>query len=257
MGTVAADADAPADARAAEGRARFTAWWSGRSLDASFPEPLLERPVVEVARGLLGARLVCTVGSERVTCVVVETEAYAGADDPASHAATVRGRTHRSRAMFGPAGHAYVYRSYGVHWCMNVVTGPEGVAQAVLIRGVEPVEGEDLMTRRRGGRTPLGAGPGRVCAALGVTDALYGHDLREPPLVLSAGWAVPDELAGVSRRVGVSAATNWPYRFYVRGSAGVSRPDGWGASGFDPRMQDAAPARRTSRRRRTPTHRRG
>lgn len=185
--------------------------------------------MLDAARGLLGSTLVSTVDGERTVAVIVETEAYAGPDDPASHAATARGRTTRNRAMFGPAGHTYVYRSYGMHWCMNVVTGGEGEAQAVLLRGVEPLEGVDVMRRRRGGTRPLGAGPGRLCAALGITDALYGHDLREPTLVLASGWSVPDELVGVSRRVGISAASDWPYRFYVRGSGGVSRPDGWGA----------------------------
>jgi DNA-3-methyladenine glycosylase len=161
--------------------------------------------------------------------VIVETEAYAGPGDPASHAATVGGPTARNRVMFGPPGHAYVYRSYGVHWCMNVVTGPEGDASAVLLRGIEPLEGERVMADRRGGATPLGAGPGRLCSALGITGALYGHDLREAPLVLIAGWDVPDDAVGVSGRVGVSTAADWPFRFYVRGSGGVSRPDGWGS----------------------------
>jgi DNA-3-methyladenine glycosylase len=210
--------------------------------------------VLEVARKLLGARLVSTVGGERATCVIVETEAYAGPEDPASHAATVRGLTQRNRAMFGPPGRAYVYRSYGMHWCMNVVTGPEGVAQAVLIRGVEPIEGESLMLRRRGGRVPIGAGPGRVCAALAIAGPQYGHDLREPPLLLTSGWCVPDEDVGESRRVGVSAAADWPYRFYVRGSIGVSRPDGWGAPEEDPRSKTSvrgalrAPASKSPRR---------
>jgi len=180
-----------------------------------------------------------------VSCVIVETEAYDGPDDPASHAATACGPTPRNRAMFGPAGRAYVYRSYGMHWCMNVVTGPEGRAQAVLIRGVEPLEGLEHMLRRRGGRTPLGAGPGRLCEALGITDALYGHDLRRGPLVLSAGWSVGDGGVGVSGRVGVSAAADWPYRFFVRGSPGVSRSDGWGSGGADPRSgRSVRPARR-------------
>lgn len=184
--------------------------------------------MVDAARGLLGTRLVSTVGRERTVAVIVEVEAYAGQDDPASHAATLRGRTERNRAMFGPAGRAYVYRSYGMHWCVNVVTGGLGAPQAVLIRGVEPLEGVEVMERRRRGRQPLGAGPGRLSAALGITDALYGHDLSAPPLVLARGWCLPDGAVEVSRRVGVSAATDWPYRFYVRGSSGVSRPDGWG-----------------------------
>ena len=161
----------------------------------------------------------------------METEAYDGPNDPASHAATSGGPTERNRAMFGCAGHAYVYRSYGIHWCMNVVTGPEGTAQAVLIRGLEPLEGESTMTERRRGTYPLAAGPGRLCEALGITGELYGHELSKPPLVLRSGWTVDEAYVGVSPRVGVSAAADWPYRFYVRGSSGVSRPDGWGTAG--------------------------
>ena len=197
--------------------------------DAAFPAALLEQPVEEAARGLLGACLVSTVGGHRTVGVIVETEAYGGPDDPASHASTVRGPTPRNRVMFGPPGRAYVYRSYGVHWCVNVVTGAEGIAQAVLIRGVEPLEGEDVMASRRGGAAPLGSGPGRLCVALAISGELGGHDLREPPLRLERGWTVPDEAVGVSGRVGVSVAADWPCRFFVRGSPGVSRPEGWGS----------------------------
>jgi DNA-3-methyladenine glycosylase len=179
--------------------------------------------VPDVARRLLGARLVSDVGGERTIGVIVETEAYLGPDDPASHAATRSGVTPRNRAMFGPAGHAYVYRSYGMHWCMNVVTGPEGRAGAVLLRGMEPIEGRDVMTRRRGRDVALGSGPGRLCQALGITGDLYGHDLADPPLRLVAGWDVPDELVRVSGRVGIRRAVDWPLRFCVRGSPGVSR----------------------------------
>lgn len=215
---------APAGAPTTEDTAGPAVPWRGPERPSwDFPSALLQRPVVEAARGLLGAVLVSTVGGERTAAVIVETEAYGGPDDPASHAATATGRTRRNRAMFGPAGRAYVYRSYGVHWCFNVVTGPEGTAGAVLIRGVEPLEGRELMERRRGGRAPLSAGPGRVAVALGVTGALYGHDLRYPPLVLGRGWSLPEELVGVSARIGVSAAADRPYRFFVRGSAGVTR----------------------------------
>lgn len=178
--------------------------------------------MLEVARSLLGCRLVSTMGSVRTVGVIVETEAYAGPSDPASHAATATGVTVRNHAMFGPAGRAYVYRSYGMHWCMNVVTGPVGEAQAVLLRGIEPLEGEEAMALRRG-RRPIGAGPGRLCQALGITDSLYGHDLDAPPLRLLAGWTVEDDAVGVSGRVGISVAADWPYRFYVLGSRGVSR----------------------------------
>lgn len=198
-------------------------WRLGQPADACFPPGFFERDVVQVARELLGARLLSTVGDRRTTGVIVETEAYRGLEDPASHAATRTGRTSRNEVMFGPPGRAYVYRSYGMHWCVNVVTGREGEPRAVLIRGLEPLEGEDEMKRRRGGRTPLAAGPGRLCQALGITGSLYGHDLSRPPLVLAAGWAVPDDHVAVSGRVGVRLAADRPYRFFVRGSRGVSR----------------------------------
>lgn len=203
-----------------------TPWLRGVPPNTAFPTDILRLPVVEAARSLLGSVLESRVGGAVVSGVIVETEAYAGPEDPASHAATRSGPTERNRAMFGPPGHAYVYRSYGVHWCMNVVTGPPGRGQAVLIRGLEPLEGEDVMVERRGGRRPLAAGPGRLSVALGVTDALYGHDLRQSPLLLRVGWSVGDERIGVSSRVGVTKASEWPYRFYVSGSVGVSRPDG-------------------------------
>ena len=163
------------------------------------------------------------MGGELTSGVIVEVEAYEGADDPASHAATRVGRTHRNRAMFGPPVHAYVYRIYGMHWCMNVVTGAEGDPQAVLLRGLEPLVGEEAMARRRGGRPPLAAGPGRLCEALGITGALYGHDLRRPPLELQPGWRVAASSVGVSGRIGVRAAADRPLRFYVLGSPGVTR----------------------------------
>lgn len=177
----------------------------------------------EVARTLLGARLVSTVQGVRTAGVIVETEAYGGADDPASHAATRAGRTRRNATMFGPPRHAYVYRSYGMHWCVNVVTGVEGDPQAVLLRGLEPLEGEKEMALRRHERTPTAAGPGRLCEALGIDGSLNGHDLSAPPLRLEPGWAVPPALVGVSGRVGVKVAAERQLRFYVVGSSGVSR----------------------------------
>jgi len=190
---------------------------------ARFPAGFFARPVAEVARGLLGARLTSRVDGTLTSGVIVEAEAYEGADDPASHAATRVGRTPRNRAMFGPPARAYVYRIYGMHWCVNVVTGAEGDPQAVLLRGLEPLAGVAAMAGRRGGRLPLAAGPGRLCEALGITDALYGHDLTRPPLVLEAGWTVPDARVGVGGRVGVRAAADRPLRFYVLGSPGVTR----------------------------------
>jgi DNA-3-methyladenine glycosylase len=191
---------------------------------SSFGAARLRRSTAAVARELLGARLVSEVDGQRAVGVIVETEAYLGPDDPASHAATRSGVTPRNRAMFGPAGRAYVYRSYGIHWCLNVVTGPVGRAGAVLIRGLEPLEGEDVMARRRGRAAELASGPGRLCQALGITGGLYGHDLELPPLRLVQGWEVPDDLVDVSGRIGVREAADWPLRFFVKGSPGVSRP---------------------------------
>lgn len=176
-----------------------------------------------MARALLGARLVSSVDGGRSAGVIVETEAYGGTDDPASHAATRRGRTVRNAAMFGRPCHAYVYRSYGLHWCVNVVTGEEGDPQAVLLRGLDPIEGVALMLRRRSGRLPLAAGPGRLCEALGIAGSLNGHDLRQPPLRLEPGWSVDDGLIGVSGRIGVRTAADRPLRFFVDGSVGVTR----------------------------------
>lgn len=187
------------------------------------PSPFFLRDASLVARDLLGTCVRSTVDGAEVVGVLVETEAYVGPHDPASHAAERIGRTSRNRSMFGVPGRAYVYRSYGVHWCLNVVTGEEGFPAAVLVRGVELIRGLDEARRRRGGREPLGAGPGRLCQALRVSGELDGHPLHEPPLQLLRGWAVPDDLVAVSGRVGIRQAADWPLRFYIRGHPDVSR----------------------------------
>lgn len=210
----------PAEAGGAAGMAGTP----GRSLSV---RAFCDRPPLELARALLGCRLMSTVGGVRAAGLIVETEAYGGPEDPASHAGTVGGATDRNRAMFGPPGRVYVYRSYGIHWCLNVVAGPDGQGGAVLVRGLDPLEGERAMLERRGSRRPLAAGPGRLAQALGVTDALYGHDLSRAPLVLVPDAPLPESRIGVSGRVGVSRAADWPHRFYVLGAAGTSRPDGW------------------------------
>ena len=119
--------------------------------------------------------------------------------------------------MFGPAGLAYVYRSYGIHWCLNVVTGDVGFPAAVLIRGLELVVGSETALQRRGGREPICAGPGRLCQALGITGELDGHDLSTSPLQLFRGWEVPELAVAVSGRIGIRHAADWPLRFYLRG----------------------------------------
>jgi DNA-3-methyladenine glycosylase len=191
----------------------------GESLDPAF----FRREVAVVARDLLGARLVSTVDGVRTSGVIVETEAYGGSEDPASHAAVRRGRTDRNAAMFGPPGRAYLYLIYGMHWCLNVVTGTEGRPQAVLLRGLEALEGAEAMARRRGRPSPLAAGPGNLARALGVDGELYGHDLRHDPLRLAPGWRVDDQRVEITGRIGVRAAAHRPLRFLVRGSSGVSR----------------------------------
>ncbi len=180
------------------------------------PAPWLTDDVLEVATALLGWRLVSDIGGERVAADLVDVEAYAGETDPASHA--FRGRTPRNGAMFGPPGTLYVYRSYGIHWCMNVVCGEPGLARAVLLRGAEIVEGIDTAVGRRGRSDFLADGPGKLTEALGVTDEMDGHDLRRAPLRLTGpGRAVKS--VSRSPRVGISRATDRPWRFVVDGWA--------------------------------------
>ena len=204
-------------------------WWVGPPSPEIFGPDFFVRPAQEVAPDLLGSRLVSTVAGSRTEGVVVEVEGYLGLSDPASHAATRTGRTRRNATMFGPGGFAYVYLSYGIHWCLNVVTGEEGDPGAVLIRAVDPVDGLDVMSARRGRSRDLGSGPGRVGQALGVTRALDGHDLSAPPLRLLAGWPVARSSVGVAPRIGISRAKQRPLRFFVLGNESVSGSRGAGS----------------------------
>ncbi|MEV5018605.1 DNA-3-methyladenine glycosylase [Streptomyces sp. NPDC053780] len=185
---------------------------------------LLAHPAEEVAPKLLGSVLTCETPDGTVSIAITETEAYSGAADPASHA--YRGRTPRNAVMFGPAGHLYVYRSHGLHWCANVVTGTDGIASAVLIRAGRVIEGEDLARKRRGEgvESPrLARGPGNFCQALGITAEHNGADLLTgTSVVLSEGEPVPAALIQVGPRVGVSKAHDWQHRFYVAGDPTVS-----------------------------------
>lgn len=198
--------------------------WRGRPPppEQAFPRERLRGPADRVARALLGARLVSEVGGERAAGVIVEAEAYLGLEDPASHAAARIGRTRRNASMFGPAGHAYVYLIYGMHWCMNVVTAREDDPSAVLLRALEPVEGLDVMSRRRGGRRQIASGPGRLGQAMGIDGSLDGHDLAHPPLRLLLGWDVDPSEVGASPRIGVARARDWPLRYYLRANVHVS-----------------------------------
>jgi DNA-3-methyladenine glycosylase len=193
------------------------------------PRAFYDRPVLEVARDLLGR----VVRTEHVAVRLTEVEAYAGTDDPASHA--FRGPTPRTAVMFGPPGHAYVYFSYGMHWCMNLVCGPDGHASAVLLRAGELVLPTDptaravvdglVEERRRGIRAvDLARGPARLTKLLAVDRADDGADVTDPAgrLAVAAGQPVPDRLVRTGPRVGLSVATDRPWRFWIEGKRSVS-----------------------------------
>lgn len=199
------------------------------------PRSFLEREVAVVAADLLG-RVVRTVGSQGPVAVrLTEVEAYAGLLDPASHA--YRGRTPRTATMFGPAGHLYTYFVYGMHWCANVVTGPDGEASAVLLRAGEIVEGLPLARRRRPAARRdehLARGPAGLAAVLGWGREDDGTDLcsddgsgdRLDPVrscaAVHLGTAPPPEVVSAGPRVGVSQAADVPWRWWIRGAPSVS-----------------------------------
>lgn len=205
-----------------------------------FPD-FLENPSDAAAPLLLGCTLTRTITlngeKHKLVARIVETEAY-DQDDPASHA--FGGPSERNAAMFGPAGHLYVYVSYGMHHCCNVVCGPEGFGSGCLVRAVEPLESVEVMRElREAGRAgkeqaertrkhplklrDLTNGPGKVCAALGIDKELYGHDLTVEPLVLDFAPLLPGETIGCSPRVGISKNIDAQKRFFIEGNEFVSR----------------------------------
>ncbi|MGA7487046.1 MAG: DNA-3-methyladenine glycosylase [Xanthobacteraceae bacterium] len=176
-----------------------------------------DRSVHAVAPDLIGATLLFNgVGG-----VIVEVEAY-HQSDPAAH--SFGGRTARNAVMFGPPGYAYVYRSYGIHWCLNFVCEPEGQASAVLIRALAPTHGLPAMRRRRrlAEERLLCSGPGRLCEALGITDAQYGHALDAPPFEIFARRGKVEVAAGP--RIGLTKAVDHPWRYGLKGSPFLSKP---------------------------------
>jgi DNA-3-methyladenine glycosylase len=184
---------------------------------------LLAGPVEAAARGLLGA----LVTANGVTIRLSEVEAYSGTgSDPASHAH--RGRTPRNEVMFGPAGYAYVYFTYGMHWCLNIVTGPAGIASAVLLRAGAVVSGAEVARSRRGARVPdrdLARGPARLASALGLDRSAYGTSVLDGtgPILLSAPPSPPDPSRVRSGpRVGVTGAHDVEWRFWLDGDPTVS-----------------------------------
>jgi DNA-3-methyladenine glycosylase len=171
----------------------------------ALPRSFYARPTVEVARDLLGKVLVHGKTSGRI----IEVEAYLGADDLAAHSA--RGLTGRTRVIFGPPGHAYVYLIYGMYECLNVVAEPDGVPGCVLIRALEPLTGIDLMRQRRG-RDDLASGPGKLTVAMGITRAHNGKDLVRGPLRIVDG---PTGEIRVTPRIGITKCVDWPLRFVL------------------------------------------
>lgn len=194
------------------------------SPDAVLPPEFYARPAAEVARDLLGRVLQSDIGGERTAGRIVETEAYTGPEDAASHAAASIGRTRRNDPLFGPPGTAYVHLNYGIHWCLNAVTTAEGRPAGVLIRALEPTMGLEIMERRRG-RPELTSGPARLTEALAVGPELQRHALQRRPLrILAGAHPVADADVVTTTRVGISRAADLELRFYERGNAWVSRP---------------------------------
>jgi len=186
------------------------------------PVSFFRRPAEVVARDLIGAVIVSTVRGARTAGRIVEVEAYLGHRDPASHA--WQGRRHaQNEGLYGPAGQWYVYLSYGVHWCANLVAGTTPNEGAVLLRALEPVEGLPTMRRRRGGVADrlLAAGPGRLTQALAMTRSLDQRAMRGALVQVYAGEALAPPVA--TPRIGITRAVDWPLRFVEGGTRWASR----------------------------------
>ena len=194
------------------------------------PRAFFERPTLEVARELLGARLVRLAGGKRIAGTIIETEAYCSEADLACHARA--GRTARTRVMYGPPGHAYVYFTYGMHWLLNCVTEPEAFPAAVLIRAIRPTEGLTLIAARRGGQPSQRwtDGPAKLCQALGIDGKLNGADLcaQGGALFIEPGQRVPDERVQRGPRVGLNRVPEpWrslPWRFRATPNSSGGEP---------------------------------
>ena len=197
---------------------------SGTRRAATLPVSFFKRSAEIVARELLGATLVSSLGGRTTSGVIVETEAYLGHRDPASHGYLYR-RNERNAALYGPAGSWYVYLSYGIHWCANLVCDVEGEASAVLLRALAPLDGLETMRGRRGTVTDrlLCSGPGKLCQALGISRVVDGAVMRTSGLVVVAQRGAAPPVVGVTPRIGITKAADWPLRFLVAGSPWVSQ----------------------------------
>ena len=181
----------------------------------------LNGPSESVAPRLLGCYLERDLGGRQLLGKIVETEAYDQADT-ASH--SYRGQTPRTDVMFGPSGHLYVYFTYGMHYCCNVVCGPAGQGAAVLIRALEPLEGQDIMAENRRHNQGLTNGPAKLCQALNINKSLNGHSLSVEPLRLIIQPEIPQVEITQTTRIGISRAQDVPWRFYIKGNPFVSKP---------------------------------
>ncbi len=191
---------------------------------ATLPVRFFNRPAEVVARELLGAVVVSRVGGLLTAGRIVETEAYLGFCDPASHGYRHR-RNDRNAALFDPPGTWYIYLSYGMHWCANLVCEEAGRASAVLLRALEPLDGLDVMRARRGTTNPrmLCSGPGRLCQALGMTRDVDGLPMRRSPITLVSGSAIAEPDTEATPRIGITKAADWPLRYALAGSPWTSR----------------------------------
>jgi len=211
------------DSREPECRARDSSFIVHHSSFQILPRSFYLQPTLDVARQLLGKVLVHRTAEGVCSGIIVETESYLGPEDAACHSA--RGRTARTEVMFGPPGHAYVYFTYGMHYCFNAVTQPEGVAEAVLVRAVEPLEGIELMRSRRGtdNLRALASGPGKLCQAMAIGRHCNGADLtRKDHFHIEDRGIVVEDVVW-ARRVGIRMAAEHEWRCYVKNSRFISK----------------------------------
>ena len=193
-------------------------------IGAALPVSFYARPTPVVARRLLGHLLVSDIGRRRTVGRIVETEAYLGTDDPASHGYRAH-RSARNESLFAPPGTAYVYFTYGMHWCLNAVTERAGFPSAVLIRALEPLEGLPTMRRRRGGvpDRELCSGPAKLCQALGVTGREDGSALTRGRVRVLRDQSRHHYAIMTTPRIGITRAVRWPLRFVIKDSPWASR----------------------------------
>ena len=211
-----------------------------RSRLAPLPQLFYNRDTELVSRELLGAILEVHSEDGVASGRIVETEAYLGEHDLACHAAA--GRTVRTEPLYGAPGIAYVYFIYGMYWCFNAVTREEGHGSAVIVRAVSPLDGEQLMQRRRPNartRYDLTNGPGKLCLALGITADHNGRPLDAPPIRILAGDPVTDRVVFVTPRIGITRAAEWPLRYFIDGDPFVSKtPRSFPRTGWPPALRD-------------------